>query len=193
MQHLEATHGPITEVAVRRVFDEDVYSQAIGWHYLENDYSFRKFFEFPELHGWKVGPDYRLDYDSPSLKVPGSDLADRLAGLLQTWLFFGLVYTLVRDAEGPLLRFGVLSNHDTKEISTEGLEDALQKARQHILQVKRGDHDEAGLYMVQIEDVLQHAKMVVRKNCGHKPTGVRYRVSSAEKRTMSLTISPCHS
>jgi len=182
MEHLIATLGADPEIKIPRALDEDVYSQAIEIHngkvqYGENDYSFRKFLQFPELHGWRVDSDYRIDYDKTAPQVAESQLADRLARLLQTWLFFGLIYTLVQDERGAILNFDQLSSHvgESPRVSTRELEAALETARGRVVAMRNENHDEARLYMVQIEDVLQHAKMVVRKNCGQNPNNlVRY-------------------
>jgi len=177
MEHLKVTHKAIPEVEITRVFDTDIYSQAIPGRFGENDYGFRKFLEFPELHGWKLDPEYRLvaslDCDDPSSPACGkaavSPLADKLAGLLQTWLFFGLIYTVVKDERGPILNFEGLSPPDQRYVTTEDLEKALETARDHVKAMKDEDHDAARLYMIQLEGVLHHAKMVVRKNCAQDP------------------------
>lgn len=162
MEHLSDTHGPI-DIHVTRILDEDVYG-ADGQKDLKH--AFDKFHSFPAQHGWMIRRDYRLEFDRQALKLPDSPLADKLGCFLQSWLFFGLIYTIIRHENGPLLKFRQLS--DGKNITTSCLKDALGKWYDWVEDQKRQNHDQARLYMVMVELALNKAKTVVRQNCGYR-------------------------
>lgn len=166
MDHLQDTHESIDYVAVRRLIDDDIYMLEIPG-YERGNCSFSKFHTFPTLHGWKIHPDYRLLSDGNPVHVPGESLHGKLAPFLQTWLFFGLIYTIVRDDDGPLLRFEELCNISGRNIATHNLNEALGRWRDWVQNLSKNDYSRAQLYMVQVEFCLNEARMVVRKTCGY--------------------------
>jgi hypothetical protein len=182
MEHLEDTIGKIrkSEFTFARLIDKDIYMDEIIHgpdHYPKDDNSFDKFHSFPTHHGWKIGEDNQLEYDATAFKADDSQLADQAAKLLQTWLFFGLIYTIVCDENGtPLLRFHELC--DGQNLSTARLEAALARWHDSVVERKKKNHDQARLYMVSVELALHAAKMVIRKNLGFDNGKALY--SSAE-------------
>jgi len=174
MEHLKLTHGSdvVKIKASCETENLDVYMKPIG-NYNRYDYSPAKFHDFPRLHGWDVGADSRLSYDEEVLRMahededskpPGNDLKEKRAAMLQTWLFFGLIYTIVRNDAKPFLKFSDL-RYD-RNVSTKHLVGALEQWYKYVVDMARDNLSTARLYMVEVELVLRKAKAVVRSNCG---------------------------
>lgn len=110
MQHL-SDYGTFDHISVHRLKHE--YYQDNG------DYNLQSFYDYPERCRWTVGPRFilqRTRHDRPTKFGP----------FLQSWLWFGLVQTVLQGANGkPLCKESVwIGQHS---ISTEHLPEALRK------------------------------------------------------------------
>ncbi|KAK3334177.1 hypothetical protein B0T19DRAFT_383366 [Cercophora scortea] len=116
---------------------------------------FASFLEFPNLMNWAVDPQsHKLRYQQA---VPGP--GEALAPFLQAWLFFGLIFTVVKADGKPLLAFDDLvqgNTVDTKKLRW-GLEEWAAWERSN----RPGIH----LRMIRVGWVLEKARQVVRSNC----------------------------
>ncbi|KAH8666514.1 hypothetical protein BX600DRAFT_274639 [Xylariales sp. PMI_506] len=122
----------------------------------------KEFHEFPENYGWSIGEDYQLE--------PQSRAKCDLAVFLQAWLFFGLVFSVVRTDEGPLLRFDQLVND--KFLSTIQLHAALKKWADW--EGNQENRKGLRLRMIQTGLILDRARQVMRKNCASRNGEVWY-------------------
>ncbi|KAK4140480.1 uncharacterized protein C8A04DRAFT_14915 [Dichotomopilus funicola] len=137
------------------------------------DCSFLKFHTFPTLHGWTIDPNsHQLEPDNNVEvdQLPIGSLHGKLPHFLQTWLFFGLIYTVVRDDHGPLLNFEDLCDAAGHTIATHTLNDALGQWRAWVRELSEKDYHRAQLHMAQVDFCLNEARMVVRKTCGYTGT-----------------------
>ena len=113
------------------------------------------FFTFPHRKGWKLDRDYRLEPDVVESR------SERFDVFMQAWLFFGLIFSIVQDENGSILRFEDL--YEGQFLHTKNLRGALTKW----MEWEEKHPDGIWLRMIDIEFVLDMARQVVRKNCGY--------------------------
>ncbi|KAK4206886.1 hypothetical protein QBC37DRAFT_434290 [Rhypophila decipiens] len=156
MQHLEKTHGSVP-MPVQLVVRRDVYRDRPDGDG-HDDCTFQKFHEFPMRWGWSILDDYRLQTITPR----------RLDfwPFLQSWLFFGLLYTVVQENQQPIITFEALRGGTSSlpHVTTEGLDGALEKWHLHVVDLSQRDPNAARILMVRVEEVLKLAKKVVHRN-----------------------------
>lgn len=129
--------------------------------------SWEKFQSYPRENGWW------LDEETFVLKLlPGIDAKTvDLIKFLQSWLFFGLVMTIVQRNGKPLLRYEKLVevNSNGRHATTKHLPTALEKWmawEQESLDL--GMIAQVRLRMVRVDAVLNAARRTIRANCGHR-------------------------
>src|SRR4051794_21975013 len=93
MEHLQDIVGHSVQ-AVQLVANRD--------QFIPNQCTFNKFHEFPGTMNWRICENYTLTphEDVTDARQPGPR---HLGSFLQAWLWFGLIYTVVQDNNGPLL------------------------------------------------------------------------------------------
>ncbi|KAK3681046.1 hypothetical protein B0T22DRAFT_523894 [Podospora appendiculata] len=69
---------------------------------------YASFHAFPELMNWAIDKDNKL-----RRKTPDSKAGEALGPFLQAWLFFGLIFTVVKTDKGPLLSMDDLVRGET--------------------------------------------------------------------------------
>src|SRR5262249_19300286 len=116
MQHLDLVYGD-SAITVQQVavVTKDYFSEG-----QEHNHSLEYFRDFPTKHGWEVTQSHEI---KPSGDLPGGL---GFAELLQSWLFFGLIYTVVKSEDGPLIEFKDLTDSNQLYVTTKGLPDALE-------------------------------------------------------------------
>ena len=123
--------------------------------------SLADFYRFPENNGWSVEEKtYALNELHDFKDTTRLSKAD----LLQSWLFFGLIFFVVRDENGSILKFEQLLNRDSttnRHLNTSLLPDALQKWEKWEMK----NRETAKVRMVRAELALEYAHRIVRKNC----------------------------
>jgi hypothetical protein len=156
MEHLTKEYGLI-EIPVRLVTTRSHCSPI---------QSLADFYAFPEKNGWSVREkDYALN-ELDELKG-----AKRLgkADLLQSWIFFGLIFLVIQGEGGPILKFEDLlddhSNDGESYIDTGSLPEALKQWEKWEL----AHPETAKVRMVRTELALEYAHRIVRKNCAFDP------------------------
>lgn len=123
--------------------------------------SLADFYRFPEKNGWSVR---EKDYALNELRDFKDTKRLSKADLLQSWLFFGLIFFVVRDENGPTLKFEELLDLDSpknRHLNTHLLPEALQKWEKWELKSR----ETAKVRMVRAELALEYAHRIVRKNC----------------------------
>lgn len=82
-------------------------------------FTYEHFNDFPRKVGWELKESKLIRRPEPVLK--------KLGQVLQAWLFFGLIFTVVRTDKGSLLDVeALLEEQDQQKISTKALEQALK-------------------------------------------------------------------
>ena len=155
MQHLEEVHGH--RVQPVQLLDGDQYTT-------DTACTFNKFHEFPRTKRWRICEDYSLvpheDVTNPAQPRPPD-----LGSFLQSWLWFGLLYTVVQNRDGPLLTYRDLVEPGGQNVTSKHLNDKLKEWRRFVVGEAKDDPDVARIRMIRVEIVLQIARSVMRKNC----------------------------
>lgn len=111
------------------------------------------FHDFPLTQGWKLDPEYKLE--------PESSPFTPFEAFLQSWLFFGLISTVVQNNTEPLLAIDDLRNGG--QLNTGGLYSALERWAEWETSNLKG----FWYRMIQVEYVLDKSRLVVRRNLGY--------------------------
>jgi len=77
--------------------------------------NWQTFHDYPKKHGWALGHNYELQLDQ------STEPRMNLATFLQSWLFYGLVFTVVQRDHRPILQFEELNTRDHGGLSTATL------------------------------------------------------------------------
>lgn len=156
MQHLSKDHG-IKEPLVNLVTDEEIGPPR----------TIKDFYHFPKRKGWCIDPNnYRLRVlrVHPEASQNGISKKEReefepnLRRFLQAWLFFGLIFTVVQNEDGPLIDYDKLT--EETYITTKCLQEKLKNWVAWESSCPPGQR----LRMIRLEAVLQLARRVVRNN-----------------------------
>ncbi|KAI0189460.1 hypothetical protein F4808DRAFT_35233 [Astrocystis sublimbata] len=119
------------------------------------------FHAFLRERGWAFDQDYKLSLCNDSQSNLLLNTEENLAVFLQSWLFFGLIFTIVQEDGRPILTYDKLLGDDRQYISTSELNGAIEKWQQwesqHIDGIK--------LRLIRVEGILDLARRVTRKNC----------------------------
>lgn len=110
------------------------------------------FHAFPGRHGWKVHHDYRLE------ARPSRTSVQDLASFLQSWLFFGLVSSIIQANGQPILR--VFDLYNGEFLDTRKLTHAIQTWRDWETSNVESEH----LRQANFAYILSTARHVVRRN-----------------------------
>ncbi|KAI1780621.1 hypothetical protein F4818DRAFT_12173 [Hypoxylon cercidicola] len=130
-----------------------------------------EFYAFPEKCGWEVTEKFELK----PLKKSGRQRD--IIFLLQAWLFFGLMNTVVQINGNPLAKPNKLLN--SLYLSTKHLHENLSKWAEW-----QGKHQDGLRFrMVQAGWILDYARQVIRKTCAFTDGQVRYEVSKPNDKT----------
>ncbi|KAM7216552.1 hypothetical protein V8F06_008080 [Rhypophila decipiens] len=134
--------------------------------------TFQEFYDFPELCGWQVKEDFTImTYDPPrqpqNEQYPNAPTkqVNQLSKpfLIQAWLFFGLVQTIVQIDNKPILSFDDL--HASGQLSTAKLHDAIRKWTEWEAKNRKGQR----FRLIQVGWVLDLARQVIRKEFAYRP------------------------
>lgn len=122
-----------------------------------------EFRRFPEDCGWAISQKYVLGEiggDTRQFRIP-------YGRLLQKWLFYGLLSTVLRDENGGLRQFDprLQGRYDQQYVDTSELIQALSEWETFERQNRRG----ATLRLMEAESALEFARQVVRANLAAKP------------------------
>ncbi len=110
------------------------------------------FHQFPEQQGWKLDDEYKLEL---SIVPPVMELGR----LLQSWLFFGLIFAVVQENGTSILDFDRLRSGQYLDAGS------LRHAIEDWIKWELNNPDGRWIRLIQLEYVLEKAKRVVRKNC----------------------------
>lgn len=122
-----------------------------------------EFRRFPEDCGWAISQKYVLGEiggDTRQFRIP-------YGRLLQKWLFYGLLSTVLRDENGGLKQFDprLQGRYDQQYVDTSELIQALSEWETFERQNRRG----ATLRLMEAESALEYARQIVRANLAAKP------------------------
>ncbi|KAK6836111.1 hypothetical protein PG987_006606 [Apiospora arundinis] len=148
MQHLK-DYGNFDHIVVPSL-DHDAYRN-------QKAFDLNYFYNYPGECGWEVGHDYKL---APRDDGIGTKLA--YAPFLQSWLWFGLIHTILRDHNGSsFVDPGLWSGHHS--LDTSHLSEALRKWRDHEYRNRKGSKPR----LMMAGCVLDHARRIVAVNLAH--------------------------
>lgn len=152
MQHIQNQYGlaPLPEITlvVQKEQCEDDSAEK---------YTYESFRQFPKRHGWYYKhEDFTLhelkDYSGHRLKKKS---------LFQAWLFFRLIYTVIKQGEDRLLNFDQLLAENNKFfIGTQNLPDALKKWHH----AEKADRRSAKSRLIRADLTLELARQVIQAN-----------------------------
>ena len=152
---------------VERVF-EIAPSISIQNH-VKNDellpHDWESFHSFPKTKGWVLDHDYNLELSEEAkhnFKHSGNKNNGKvalLAHFLQSWLFFGLIRTVVQENGKPLLDYDELAPGDGGYLTTKPLAKAIEKWNDWETHNRNGIQ----LRMIRTEKVLDIARRTIRK------------------------------
>ncbi|OQV07343.1 hypothetical protein CLAIMM_11794 isoform 1 [Cladophialophora immunda] len=115
------------------------------------------FHKYPQLCGWETKDDGTLE------SRYGSSNPVRLGEMLQGWLYFGLIFTIVQKDGQPILKLRDLVTYNGQYLNSKSLRSALETWFAYEIQ-----HPEKLRYrMIQVEHILEKARRVVQKNCSY--------------------------
>lgn len=133
---------------------------------------FTEFKNFPSSCGWGIHENYKL------WRISGNDhkYLESKAHFLQAWLYFHLIFTVVRDVSlhdcPPILKFEDLVKEGALQINTNQssetgttLNQALRKWSISVQILAARNRAAAIMFMFRTEVVLKVAKRVVYHNC----------------------------
>lgn len=134
-------------------------------------FTFDYFQNFPKKMGWKL-KDGNLDQER-GFRIK------RRGDLLQAWLFFGLIFTVLRNDEGSLVKRAedlLLDEQttDSKEVSTKSLKTKLKEwAQSERLPASADETTRRAVRMriIRVGLVLNMARGVVRRYCSYTADG----------------------
>jgi hypothetical protein len=150
MDHLEREYGRFTRIDVWCVTKADICH--------DKTWTFTAFHRFPEAAKWTLEDDGTL---KPKPEAPNK----KLAKLLQAWLFFGLIYTIIQKNGERLLKLHDLLREPYEEyIDTSKLPKKLQEWADWETDPDR-DVDDVQMRMIRVALVLDKARKVVRRYC----------------------------
>ncbi|KAI1451197.1 hypothetical protein F4805DRAFT_476372 [Annulohypoxylon moriforme] len=164
MDHVAEHHGNEIAVIRARCVDDLLLSRGDE----ECPKNIKDFFEFPERCGWVVSDDYVLTSLPSDKGYPKAPRHKNLSFLLEAWLFFGLIYTIVQVDGKPLVKFSKLVSGSY--LSTKHLHEDLEAWAKW----EAAHEDSLRFRMVQVGWILDHARQVLRKNCAYVDGQVRY-------------------
>lgn len=127
--------------------------------------SFQEFYDFPESCGWKVKEDFTLGSSTKLGKQRSGALQQSKPFLIQAWLFFGLIQTIVQIDNKPVLSFDELVVRG--QLSTAKLHDAIRRWTEWEADHKKG----LRFRMIQVGWILDLARQVIRKEYAYDYAG----------------------
>lgn len=177
MDHLGGAYGAFVEVRLlvreQHMFDPE-----------KDD-----FFTFPDKKGWKLNDDYTLETKSSDNSFPST-----FEELLQSWLFFGLIATVVRyQSQRPTkadLENQFVSQGHVPHVHTKNLGNLLRdwEKREKKAWGSREKKRDEGLTarMIRIQMALERARHVMRHYCSDHP--LYEKDTSLQKKTSPQTF-----
>lgn len=148
MEQVAANHGD----GIREIRASCVKDLAKGPRDIEPPTSFQEFYDFPGRCGWEV----REDFTYGASKTPGKQKT--LPFFIQSWLFFGLIFTVVQIDKKPVLSFEALLNGEV--LSTKDLHQAINRWTEW-----EANHQEGLRFrLIQVGWVLDLARHFIQKN-----------------------------
>lgn len=120
------------------------------------------FNSFPERAG--------LTFENGQPKTSGGEMK-RKADILQIWLFFGLIFTVVQKNGESLLDYDkLLTNRGNDKITTRYLNPALQEWAAFEFEEAKTNKNAVRMRMIRLNLVLARARRVIRSCCSYDST-----------------------
>ena len=116
------------------------------------------FHRFPQSWGWRLDDEFKLDI----LTGEGMGNFAKFDVLLQAWLYFGLIFTVVQADDKPILQYDELVSNGY--LSTKKLKAAVENWVDWEVRNPEG----RWIRLIQAGYVLEKARHVVRQNCSSK-------------------------
>ncbi|KAI0392015.1 hypothetical protein F5Y17DRAFT_460239 [Xylariaceae sp. FL0594] len=151
MEHIQK-HFAVSSIPVA-----DLTPQTKSKHY-DFPETFEQFHTYPTDQKWRLFDDFTV---ALTLERPFSD-KDTLESLLQPWLFFGLIFTVVQAHGRPILDYRSLVRDG--HVTTQYLQEALEEWKRYEIQNPDGIQSR----MDRAEQVLRLARRVMQKNCSYR-------------------------
>ncbi|RKL37290.1 hypothetical protein BFJ72_g7946 [Fusarium proliferatum] len=124
----------------------------------KHPWTYDNFVSFPKQHGYWIDENYRV---CQSGKKSSCAILDRPA-FDQAWLFFQLIYCVVRNQEEPFLAHQKLVSEG--KLDTTKLPGALNKWDKHMQHLHKTDPGAAVMRFLEANQILELAKQVVLAN-----------------------------
>ncbi|KAH7244422.1 uncharacterized protein BKA55DRAFT_573882 [Fusarium redolens] len=122
------------------------------------NWTYDNFVSFPKQHGYRIDENYRLQ-ESGQLS---SCIDLERPALDQAWLFFQLIYCVVRNEKQPFLARNKLVSEG--KLDTTKLPGALNKWHDHMQDLHKKDPGAAIMRFLEANQILELAKQVVLAN-----------------------------
>jgi hypothetical protein len=155
MQHLNEVYASdwmkIVRVGYFEALDDCCSTSHLNWTY-------DSFVRFPKKHGFHIDGKHILH---ESGKLSSCAKLERPA-LLQAWLFFRLIYCVVRNDERPFLDHESLVSEG--QLDTTHLPSALNEWDSHMRELYQADQRAAIMRLLEANQILELAKQVVLAN-----------------------------
>jgi hypothetical protein len=145
--------------------------------------NYKEFYDFPGLCGWEIQEDF-------TLKATGERQQRTLGFFLQSWLFFGLIFTVLQTDGRPIMTSEDLVQGEPGEeqLSTKKLHKKIDRWVQWQLRTTDGLH----YRMIQLDWILDYARRVLQATCAYNKGDTRREVwydDEDHTRNGSLSIS----
>ncbi|KAK6071089.1 hypothetical protein SCUP515_08112 [Seiridium cupressi] len=157
MEHVAEQHGQGIAERVKVQCQTDILEKR-----LKPPSDFEAFWSFPKRCGWKIGEDFKIQPLGEEQPITN------LAVFLQSWLFFGLAFTVVQHGGGPSLSLEDLIAETYLSTS------CLNRKLDEWANWEKAHFDGLRFRMIQVGWVLDHARQVIRTNCAYIGNSVGY-------------------
>lgn len=131
------------------------------------------FHRFPQSWGWRLDDEFKLNI----LSGEETGKLAKFGVLLQAWLYFGLIFTIVQVNDKPILQYDDLCSGGY--LSTKELKKKVEEWVDWEIQNPEG----RWIRLIQAGYVLEKARHVVRQNCSCKLEIVGMEVDASEDGT----------
>ncbi|KAK8037558.1 hypothetical protein PG991_000904 [Apiospora marii] len=111
------------------------------------------FHDYPKKNGWALDHKYQLHLGEETSS--GKTLEE----FFQSWLFYGLIFTIVQKDKRPVLQYGELNTGDKGAVTTKKLANALAIWEKW----ECGNSDGRDLRMVRVQEVLDIARRTIKR------------------------------
>lgn len=174
MDHIKDDFN-LKEIPVQNLTYKSKYKPPSDWMTFHN---------FAREKGWVLSQDYQIrfvrDIESSQSLVVEKDLSV----LLQAWLFFGLIFTVLQKEGKPILTYDDLLGEDKQYVTTEKLTEAIKEWQKWENRTPSGFQ----LRMIRVGRVLDIGRRVTRKNCSYTKGRPSPPKSSENRESVELSL-----